>query len=210
MRFTVAIDGPAGAGKGTVARALAQRFGFAHLDTGMLYRAVGRRTLDEGRGTLDEGLAEVVARSLSPDDLARVDLRSAMASRAASRVAAMPGVRKALLEFQRNFAAREGGAILDGRDIGTVICPDADLKLFVTASLDVRARRRHAELTAGGADMSYERVLAEMRDRDARDSERAAAPLTQAPDAALLDTNDLSIEQAVAVAEGMIRARLPA
>lgn len=209
MRFTVAIDGPAGAGKGTVARAVAARFGFAHLDTGMLYRAVGRRTLDEGRGTLDTGLAELIAQNLSPPDLEREDLRSSRVSRAASKVAAMPGVRAALLDYQRAFALRKGGAVLDGRDIGTVICPNADVKLFVTASPETRARRRFAELTASGAETSYERVLTDMRDRDARDSTRDDAPLAQAPGAVLLDTNDMSIEEAVAAAERIIIDRLP-
>lgn len=208
MRFTVAIDGPAGAGKGTIARAMSGRFGFGHLDTGMLYRAVGRRTLDQGRGTLDEGVAELVARELTPDQLQRDDLRSVMASRAASRVAVMPGVRKALLEFQRNFAERHGGAILDGRDIGTVICPEAEVKLYVTADAPTRARRRHAELVAAGRTTQYEAVLAEMEERDRRDSERADAPLTRASDAHLLDTTEMTIEQAVAKAAGIIEQAL--
>ena len=132
VRFTVAIDGPAAAGKGTISKAVAERFGFAHLDTGLLYRAVGKRTLDQGRGVIDEGVAELVARDLNEKDLARDDLRSVMVARAASRVAAMPGVRQALLDFQRRFSVRDGGAVLDGRDIGTVICPDADVKIYIT------------------------------------------------------------------------------
>jgi cytidylate kinase len=208
MIFTVAIDGPAGAGKGTISRAVAERFGFAHLDTGLLYRAVGRKALDQGRGTLDEGVAELVARELSPEDLERPGLRGAVAARAASRVAAMPGVRAALLEFQRRFARREGGAVLDGRDIGTVICPEAEVKLFVTASAEERARRRHAELAEAGADTAYEQVLRDIRDRDARDSTRADAPLAQAEDAHLLDTTELTISEAVARAVEIIEQAL--
>ena len=208
MAFTVAIDGPAGAGKGTIASAVAEHFGFAHLDTGLLYRAVGRIALDQGRGTLDEGVAELVARDLTPESLARPDLRSALAARAASRVAALPRVRKALVEFQRSFARREGGAVLDGRDIGTVICPEAEVKLFVTASPEERARRRHRELVAAGAETGYDRVLAEIEERDRRDSTRADAPLVRAAEAHLLDTTDLSIGQAVARAVEIIeRAR---
>lgn len=204
MRFTVAIDGPAGAGKGTVARAVAERFGLGHLDTGLLYRAVGRIALDQGRGTLDPGVAALVARDLAPADLERPDLRGAIASRAASRVAALPEVRKALIEMQKTFSRRKGGAVLDGRDIGTVICPEAEAKLFVTASPEVRARRRHAEMQAAGAAMSYDAVLRDIRDRDARDSNRADAPLARAPDAHLLDTTELDIEAAVAEATKFI------
>ena len=208
MRFVVAIDGPAAAGKGTISKKVAERFGFAHLDTGLLYRAVGKRALDIGRGVVDEGVAEMVARELTPEDLTRGDLRSILVARAASKVAAFPGVRKALLEFQRGFARQEGGAVLDGRDIGTVICPDADVKLFVTASAEERARRRHAELVAKGEETSYERVLADVRDRDARDAGRADAPMVQAPDAILLDTTELDIEQAVAQAAEIIEQAL--
>lgn len=207
MRFTVAIDGPAGAGKGTIARAVAAEFGYAHLDTGLLYRAVGRRTLDQGRGTLDEGVAELVARELAPEHLARDDLRTAMASRAASRVAAMPGVRAALLEFQRSFARREGGAVLDGRDIGTVICPEAEVKLFVTADAPTRARRRHRELTEAGRTTTYDAVLAEIEERDRRDSGRADAPLARAEDAHLLDTTEMTVDQAVAEALRIVSGR---
>ena len=204
MAFTVAIDGPAGAGKGTVARAVAEHFGLAHLDTGLLYRAVGRKALDQGRGTLDPGVAELVARELTPGDLERPGLRGAIAARAASRVAALPGVRAALVAFQRAFARREGGAVLDGRDIATVICPEAQVKLFVTASAEERARRRHAELAAEGAQESYESVLAAIRERDARDTGRADAPLARADDAHLLDTTELTIQDAVARAVEII------
>lgn len=208
MKFTVAIDGPAAAGKGTIARAVARELGFAHLDTGMLYRAVAMKTLDTGRGVIDPIMAEVLAERLRDSDLQRPDLRSQLASRAASRVAALPGVRQALLRFQRDFAARDGGAVLDGRDIGTVICPDADVKLFVTASDAVRARRRAEELRKSGADVTEAQVLHDLKSRDARDSQRDTAPLKQAEDAYLLDTTELSIEAAVAEALALIRKRL--
>jgi len=204
MSFTVAIDGPAGAGKGTIAKAVAERFGFAHLDTGLLYRAVGRKALDHGRGTLDEGVAELVARELTEQDLARPGLRGAVAARAASKVAALPGVRRALIDFQRGFARRPGGAVLDGRDIATVICPEAEVKIFVTASAEERARRRHAELAADGSQESRESVLAAIRERDARDESRTDAPLARAEDAHLLDTTEMTIDDAVARAVEMI------
>ncbi|MEM7178770.1 MAG: (d)CMP kinase, partial [Pseudomonadota bacterium] len=204
MRFTVAIDGPAAAGKGTIARAVAARFGFQHLDTGLLYRAVGKRALDQGRGVLDEGVAILCAQELEPEHLASDDLRSALAAKAASRVAAMPEVRQALLEFQRSFARKPGGVVLDGRDIGTVICPEAEAKLFVTASAETRARRRHAELAAKGDNRSFETVLADIRARDARDSGRKDAPLRQADNAHLLDTTELDIDAAVAEAVAFI------
>jgi cytidylate kinase len=208
VRFVVAIDGPAAAGKGTISKAVAERFGLAHLDTGLLYRAVGRRALDQGKGVIDEGVAELVARELREADLARPDLRGGAAARAASRVAAMPGVRAALLDFQRRFAAREGGAVLDGRDIGTVICPEAEVKLFVTASDAARAQRRYAELSARGEATTLERVAADLASRDARDASRDAAPLRRAEDAHLLDTTDLSISDAVAKAAEIIEQAL--
>ena len=188
--FTVAVDGPAAAGKGTVSRALAERFGFAHLDTGMLYRAVGARSLSGE-------IAAIAARALSPDDLARDDLRTAEVAQAASRVAADPEVRAALLAFQREFARRPGGAVLDGRDIGTVIAPEAEVKLFVTASAEVRAARRRSELAAKGDERSLEEVLADVRMRDERDANRADAPLRRAAGAVLIDTTELSIDEAV-------------
>jgi cytidylate kinase len=205
MIFTVAIDGPAAAGKGTIGRAVAGQFGFAHLDTGLLYRAVGVQALDDGRGVLDPHWAAELARRLRPEDLDRADLRSARAGQAASKVAALPEVRAALLDFQTSFARREGGAVLDGRDIGTVICPGAEAKLFVTASDAVRAARRHAELGGRG---SVEAVLADLRARDSRDREREAAPMVPAPDALLLDTTDLSIDAAVAAAIAYVKSRL--
>ncbi len=191
--FTVAIDGPAAAGKGTISKRVARHFGFAHLDTGLLYRAVGRKVL-EGAAPL------AAARSLEPADLEQDGLRAPVVSQAASQVAAMPEVRAALVAFQQRFARRAGGAVLDGRDIGTVICPDAEAKLFVTASDVVRATRRFHELRDTGHDTSLEAVLADQRARDARDAGRADAPLAQAEDAAVIDTSDLSIEQAVACA----------
>ncbi len=208
MKFVVAIDGPAAAGKGTISKAVAERFGFGHLDTGLLYRAVGKRALDQGRGVIDEGVAELVARELSEADLAQPGLRSAAASRAASGVAALPAVRTALLDFQRRFCQREGGAVLDGRDIGTVICPGADVKIFVTASDKARARRRYEEIIGRGEETTLERVLADQKSRDARDTARDAAPLKQADDAYLLDTTDLSISDAVAKAAEIIEQAL--
>lgn len=183
MPFTIAIDGPAASGKGTIARALARHFGFSHLDTGLLYRAVGALGGDP----------VAAARGLTPADLARGDLRSAEAGQAASRVAAIPEVRAALVDFQRRFARSEPGAVLDGRDIGTVICPGAEVKLYVTASDSVRARRRALEL---GADEAL--MLAELRERDARDAARDVAPMRPADDALLLDTSDMTIDEAVA------------
>lgn len=195
MGFTVAIDGPAAAGKGTISRAVAQRFGFAHLDTGALYRAVGMKAQFEG---LDPVAA---AKGLGPQDLARDDLRTLEAGQAASKVAAIPEVRAALVDFQRDFARRDGGAVLDGRDIGTVICPGAEVKLFVTASAEVRAHRRWLEV--GGDEAT---VLAEVRERDARDMNRADAPLRPGEDALVLDTSDLSIDEAVARACAAVEA----
>lgn len=203
MRFTVAIDGPAAAGKGTVARAIAASFDLAFLDTGTLYRAVGLKALEAG-GDPSEADAAELARTLRPAELDAPGLRTAAVAEAASKVAAMPAVRAALLDFQRDFARRDGGAVLDGRDIGTVICPDADVKLFVTANAEERARRRHAELVAAGEDTPYARVLDEVRARDKRDSGRANAPLAQAPDAHLLDTTELSIDAAVARAAEIV------
>jgi CMP/dCMP kinase len=205
MIFTVAIDGPAAAGKGTIARAVAAAFGFPHLDTGLLYRAVGMQALDDGRGVIDPHWAAELARRLDPEDLERPALRSARAGQAASRVAALPEVRAALLEFQRRFARRDGGAVLDGRDIGTVICPEAEAKLFVTASDEVRAARRFAEL----GSRTLEEVAADLRARDTRDARRDVAPMVAADDALLLDTSDLTIDAAVAEAVAYVRRRLP-
>lgn len=196
MIFTVAIDGPAAAGKGTISRRLADQFGFAHLDTGLLYRAVGAKVAD--------GAApEIAAQNLTAADLARTDLRSHAAGQAASKVAVIPEVRNALVTFQREFGRRNGGAVLDGRDIGTVICPDADLKLFVTARPEVRAHRRYLEL---GGDEAL--ILNEIIERDSRDMSRADAPLRAAEDAVVIDTSDLDIEAAVRLAAEHVTARL--
>ena len=193
MPFAIAIDGPAASGKGTIARALARHFGFHHLDTGLLYRATGARGGDP----------VAAARALTAADLARPDLRSAEAGQAASRVAAIPEVRAALVDFQRRFAAQEPGAVLDGRDIGTVICPDAPVKLFITASDAVRAERRAAELGADPAE-----ILAQLRERDARDAGRAAAPMAVASDAIVIDTTAMGIEDAVAEAVAIVARAL--
>ncbi|MEM7745457.1 MAG: (d)CMP kinase [Pseudomonadota bacterium] len=208
MQFTVAIDGPAAAGKGTIAKAVAERFGFAHLDTGLLYRAVGKRAITQGRGVIDEGVAELIAQSLAEKDLKQDGLRTVLVARASSRVAAMPGVRQALAEFQKEFARREGGAVLDGRDIGTVICPQAEVKIFVTASDTTRAQRRFDELIARGEDTTVERVASDLSMRDARDSQRDTAPLVQAEDAVLLDTTEMGIDEAVSVAVKHVEAAL--
>lgn len=191
MSFTIAIDGPAAAGKGTISKAVAQHFGLAHLDTGLLYRAVGKRTLSG-----EDAVA--AAQTLQAQDLEAEGLRTPDVAQAASLAAAVPEVRAALVAFQRAFAAREGGAVLDGRDIGTVICPEADVKLFVTASDQVRAKRRHLELTAKGHEITYDQVLADVRARDRRDAGRATAPMEAAQDATLVDTSEMSIEGAIA------------
>ena len=198
--FTVAIDGPAAAGKGTISRAVAAAYGFAHLDTGLLYRAVGRRMLN--------GVAPVeAAKTLSAADIDRDDLRSPQVAQAASKVAVIGAVRAALVDFQRAFARRAGGAVLDGRDIGTVICPNADVKLFVTASAEIRAERRLKELLGTGHDTDFATVLADVRARDQRDRERAEAPMIAAQDAVIVDTSNMSIDQAVAVARAAVDAK---
>lgn len=207
MRFTVAIDGPAAAGKGTISRAVAAHFGFAHLDTGLLYRGVGKKALAYSRTSFYPEVAERLAKELTPEDLHAADLRTAEVAEAASKVAAIPQVRAILLEFQRDFARREGGAVLDGRDIGTVVCPDADVKIFVTASAQVRAKRRFLELSEAGADVTFEGVLEDVKARDKRDAERETSPMKQADDAVLIDTSDLSIDEAVARAVAVVEAR---
>lgn len=205
----IAVDGPAASGKGTIARALARHYGLPHLDTGLLYRAVGQTALDRG---LDPQDAEAAATACDfPDDLlADPRLKQDAAAVAASQVSAHPAVRAALLQRQRAFAAQPGGAVLDGRDIGTVIAPDADAKLFVRATSAVRARRRHDELVAAGSRLSFDRVLADIKARDLRDSTRATAPLRQAADAALLDTSYMSIEAAISHAIELVEKQLAA
>ena len=207
----IAIDGPAASGKGTLARGLAAALGFAHLDTGMIYRAVAARVLATGEDPHDAAAALRAAQALEAADLRRGDLRRQEVGQGASVVAAIPEVRAALLGFQRDFAAQppdgRAGAVLDGRDVGTVVCPQAEVKFFVMASPEVRARRRHKELLDGGGKSIYARVLQEVRDRDARDSGREAAPLRPAEDAIVLDTTELSAEAALAAALAHIRSR---
>ena len=196
----IAIDGPAASGKGTLARRLAQHYGLPHLDTGLLYRATAAALFDQGRDLGDVNAAVAAARGLALTDFDEARLRSREMGEAASVVAALPAVREALIQAQRNFAQRPGGAVLDGRDIGTVICPGADVKIFVTASPEARAQRRALELASRGERIDYGAILADIAKRDARDSGRAAAPLRAAPDAALLDTTRLGVEAAFAEA----------
>jgi cytidylate kinase len=205
--LVIAIDGPAAAGKGTLARRIATQLGLPYLDTGLLYRAVGRRVLDRGADPRDAAIAEAEARALTPADLDRPDLRGPAADAAASAVAAIPAVRAALLAFQRAFG-RARGAVLDGRDIGTVVFPDAAVKLFVTASPAERARRRFLELRGRGIAADPDQVLAEIRDRDAQDANRPVAPLRPAPDAITIDTTTLDADAAFAAALAAIERRL--
>ncbi|API60522.1 cytidylate kinase [Tardibacter chloracetimidivorans] len=202
----IAVDGPAASGKGTIARALARHYGLPHLDTGLLYRAVGVAVMRAGGDPADPAQALAVC-DFPAEMLADPALRSEEAGRAASIVSVHEAVRDALFARQRAFARQPGGAVLDGRDIGTVIAPDADAKLFVTASPAARAARRHAELQAGGGTRSLEAVLGDIYARDARDSNRAAAPLVQADDADLLDTTELGITAAVQRAIALVEAR---
>ena len=204
----IALDGPVAAGKGTLGRRLAAALDLAYLDTGSIYRAVGAKLLAAGADPADAAQAKAAAETLRMADLARDDLRDEAVGQAASVVAAHPEVRRALLAFQRDFANRppdgKGGAVLDGRDIGTVVCPAAEVKLFVTADLEARAARRHKELLARGDESIYARVLQDLRARDARDSGRAAAPLKPAPDALILDTTEMGIEAAFEAAMKII------
>jgi cytidylate kinase len=202
----IAIDGPAASGKGTIARRLAVHYGLPHLDTGLLYRATAATLIAEGGNLYDEESAVSAARGLGLTDFDEATLRSRQMAEAASMVAAMPGVRAALIEAQRAFAARPGGAVLDGRDIGTVICPNATVKIFVTASAEARAQRRVVELANRGEKADYSAILADILRRDARDSGRAAAPLRPADDAVRLDTTHLGIEPAVAEALRIVEA----
>jgi cytidylate kinase len=203
----IAIDGPAASGKGTLACRLAEALGLPHLDTGLLYRAVGRRVLTAGADPTDAQAAILAAQTLTPLDLSRDDLRGPEADRAASAVATIPAVREALLEFQREFAAARG-AVLDGRDIGTVIFPNAPVKLFITASRAVRAERRWRELVARGETTELAEVAAEISQRDAQDAARATAPMRPAADAIVVDTSDLDAEAAFTLALGLVREKL--
>ena len=200
----IAVDGPAASGKGTLARRLASHFGYHYLDTGSLYRAVALAVLKNGAEPSDAKAAESAAESLILPDRDDPALRSELVSAAASVVAAFPQVRAHVLEYQRKFAATPPGAVLDGRDIGTVVCPDAKVKLFVTANAEVRARRRLLERQAQGEQVDHDELLADIRARDARDMNRAIAPLKPAPDACLLDTSDLDIETAFQAALRLI------
>ncbi|WP_262692593.1 (d)CMP kinase [Kordiimonas aestuarii] len=208
----IAIDGPAAAGKGTLARRLADEFGFAYLDTGALYRAVGLSVLRAGGNPADAGAAEVASATLDLALLSDPDLRAEDTGNAASKVAALPVVRSNLLDFQRNFAASPpggaAGTVLDGRDIGTVVCPDADVKFFVTASAEVRAKRRFRELEERGIEPDFRVILADVRERDERDMNRKDAPLRPAEDALLLDTSNLDIDAVFLRAAALVRESL--
>ncbi|WP_298358066.1 (d)CMP kinase [Rhodoblastus sp.] len=205
----IAIDGPAASGKGTIARRLAAHFGLPHLDTGLLYRATARVLLDEGSRLDDVDKAVSAARGLALLDFDEERLRGREMGEAASVVAAIPEVRAALIDMQRVFAARPQGAVLDGRDIGTVIAPAAQVKIFVTASAETRAQRRALELRGRGERVDYASILEDIRKRDQRDSERSDAPLKPAEDAKILDTTDLNIEAAFAAALAMVDAAGP-
>ncbi len=208
----IAVDGPAAAGKGTLARRLARELDYAYLDTGQIYRAVAARLLAEGGDPDDPAQATVIAEDLAAGDLERDDLRSEAVAAAASQVAAIPGVRTALRAFQQRFAAEppggKTGAVLDGRDIGTVVCPGAAVKFFVTADLEARAERRHKELLERGEASIYARVLQDMRVRDARDSERAASPLRPADDAIVIDSSKMAPDAVFAAALDSVKARV--
>jgi cytidylate kinase len=204
----VAIDGPAASGKGTIAKRVAAYYGLAHLDTGGLYRAVARDMLAKGGDLSDAAGAAAAASRLDPETLDDPTLRRPELGEAASIVARHPKVRAMLLSYQRAFARQKPGAVIDGRDIGTVICPDADVKLFVTATPEERARRRHLELKEGGTQISEADVLVDIRRRDERDRTRSASPLRQAEDAVLLDTTNLDIDAAFRAALGLIEAAM--
>ena len=201
----IAVDGPAAAGKGTIARALAQHFGYHFLDTGTLYRRVGLALLETSDDPRNVKAAVAIAQNLNSHPYSDLELRTEAVGAAASIVAVIPEVRTALLAYQRNFADQLPGAVLDGRDIGTVVCPDADVKLFITASPEVRATRRLAELQAYGADVTFETVLHEIRERDERDRTRAVAPLVPAADATVIETSEMTAEEAIAAAIRLAR-----
>ena len=201
----IAVDGPAAAGKGTIARALARHFGYHFLDTGTLYRRVGLALLKSGTDPSGRAAAIAIARNLGAGAYGEPELRSEAVGAAASIVAVIPEVRTALLDLQRQFARKPPGAVLDGRDIGTVVCPDAEVKIYVTASAEVRARRRQEELKSYGQDIDFAAVLEDIRTRDKRDSTRVTAPLLPASDATVLDTSEMTIEAAIAAAIALVR-----
>jgi len=204
----IAIDGPAAAGKGTLSRQIAEAYGFHHLDTGLTYRATAKALLDAGLPLDDEAVAEKMARDVELAGLDRDVLSAHEIGEAASRIAVMPAVRRALVEAQQAFAKRRPGTVLDGRDIGTVVCPDAPVKLYVTASADVRANRRYEEIVAKGGEAEYDEIFADVKKRDERDMGRADSPLKPAEDAHLLDTSEMSIEAAFRAAKVIIDAAL--
>lgn len=204
----IAIDGPAASGKGTLSRRLAEEYGFHHLDTGLTYRATAKALIDAGLPLDDEKVAEKVAKGVELAGLDRDILSSHEIGEAASKIAVMPSVRRALVEAQRDFSQREPGTVLDGRDIGTVVCPNAQVKLYVTASPEVRARRRYDEIIAKGGMADYAAIFADVKKRDERDMGRANSPLKPAEDAYLLDTSEMSIEAAFQAAKVVIDAAL--
>lgn len=206
MSFVIAIDGPAASGKGTISRRLARENGFHHLDTGLTYRAVAKALLDKNLPLDDVNIAEQVAKDLDLSGLDANVLAVHEIGNAASKVAVMPSVRKILVKAQQDFSRRPPGAVLDGRDIGTVVCPDADVKIFVTANADVRAKRRYDEAISKGRDLNYDDVLSDIIARDARDSQRKDSPMRQADDALLLDTSKMDIETAFQAAKAMVDA----
>jgi len=210
MGFVIAVDGPAASGKGTIAARLGEAYGLPVLDSGLLYRAVGVRLLAEGGDPDDPAAAAAAAMTLDPAEIDDPKVRSRQASEAASRVAVHHDVRVALREFQQSFAAQEPGAVIDGRDIGTVICPDAQVKIYVTASPEIRAERRCKQLAASGEAVPYEDILADIRTRDARDAGRVDSPMRPAEDAVLLDTSEMTIEAAFDAARRIVEAaRVP-
>ncbi|SDA88734.1 (d)CMP kinase [Sinorhizobium sp. NFACC03] len=208
MTFIIAIDGPAAAGKGTLSRRIAEEYGFHHLDTGLTYRATAKALLDSGLPLDDEAVAEKMAREVELAGLDRSVLSAHAIGEAASKIAVMPAVRRALVEAQRAFSLREPGTVLDGRDIGTVVCPGAPVKLYVTASPEVRAKRRYDEIIGNGQPADYAAIFEDVKKRDERDMGRADSPLRPAEDAHLLDTSEMSIEAAFQGAKSLIDAAL--
>ncbi len=208
MGFVIAIDGPAAAGKGTLSRQIAEQYGFHHLDTGLTYRATAKALLDAGLALNDEVVAEKMAREVELAGLDRDILSAHAIGEAASTIAVMPRVRRALVEAQQSFAKREPGTVLDGRDIGTVVCPEAPVKLYVTASSEVRARRRFDEIVGKGGEADFQEIFADVKKRDERDMGRADSPLKPAADAHLLDTSEMGIEAAFQAAKSIIDAAL--